>query len=282
MKCDWYPSNSIFLLIMIACVLISQNLFAIVGFNGNSISNKSNLAYISDDTLVATTNVFEIIVSGVDSILGNGIDEETHWRFTFDLPSNDTTLQIISALLTINLTPMDPLANNDGVWLRGCNCGQIDVGEHTLFEMYTFEAELLNTFPAQFILDSLLTSGGISLGYQDDATVSFAQLQLIIQSPTGVEDSHTSKIPKNYSLEQNYPNPFNPSTRIKYQVSSISHISLKVYDVLGNEIATLVNEEKPAGNYEVNFSAAKLSSGIYFYKLQAGSLVETKKMILLR
>ena len=94
---------------------------------------------------------------------------------------------------------------------------------------------------------------------------------------------------KNFHLEQNYPNPFNPSTSIRYTVPSVtlnevegSRVSLKVYDVLGNEVATLVNEEKPAGSYEVKFDAAGLSSGIYFYKLQAGSLVETKKMILMK
>lgn len=97
---------------------------------------------------------------------------------------------------------------------------------------------------------------------------------------TDVKDE--KQIPTEFTLLQNYPNPFNPSTSIKYRVSSISNVSLKVYDVLGNEVATLVNEEKSAGSYEVNFNAAGLSSGIYFYKLQAGSLVETKKMILIK
>lgn len=87
--------------------------------------------------------------------------------------------------------------------------------------------------------------------------------------------------PNTFLLEQNYPNPFNPSTRIQYQVSSITNVSLKVYDILGNEVASLVNEQKPAGSYEVEFDAANLAGGIYFYKLQAGSFVETKKMILL-
>ncbi|MEP0862683.1 MAG: T9SS type A sorting domain-containing protein, partial [Ignavibacterium sp.] len=88
----------------------------------------------------------------------------------------------------------------------------------------------------------------------------------------------------NFILEQNYPNPFNPSTKIKYVIPNgvRNLVTLKVYDVLGNEVATLVNEEKPAGIYEVEFNASKLSSGIYFYKLQAGSFVETKKMILLK
>jgi len=91
-----------------------------------------------------------------------------------------------------------------------------------------------------------------------------------------------------FSLEQNYPNPFNPSTKIKFTIpvtlSEVegSLVTLKVYDVLGNEVVTVVNEEKSAGSYEVEFSAAQLPSGIYFYQLQVGSFMETKKMILLR
>jgi hypothetical protein len=89
-------------------------------------------------------------------------------------------------------------------------------------------------------------------------------------------------LPGAFLLAQNYPNPFNPSTKINYQISQNDFVSLKVYNVLGNEVATLVNEVKPAGNYEVTFDARSLSSGTYFYKLQAGSFVETKKMMLLK
>jgi hypothetical protein len=85
-----------------------------------------------------------------------------------------------------------------------------------------------------------------------------------------------------YQLSQNFPNPFNPTTIIKYQIPKLSFVTLKVYDVLGNEIATLVNEEKPAENYEVEFNATNLPSGIYFYQLQIGSFVETKKMVLMK
>ena len=101
-------------------------------------------------------------------------------------------------------------------------------------------------------------------------------------SPVSVEDENTLQSPVTFNLYQNYPNPFNPTTKISWQSTVSSWQTLKVYDVLGNEVATLVNEEKPAGSYEVNFDAEGLSSGIYFYKLQAGSFVETKKMILLR
>jgi len=93
--------------------------------------------------------------------------------------------------------------------------------------------------------------------------------------------------PKEFVLYQNYPNPFNPSTVIKYEIPGQARndnvlVVLKVYDVLGNKVATLVNEDKLAGEYEVKFSAKGLPSGIYFYKLQAGSFIEIKKMILLK
>jgi len=98
---------------------------------------------------------------------------------------------------------------------------------------------------------------------------------------TGIENIGLD-FPEEFMLEQNYPNPFNPSTTIQYAIPDGGFVTLKVYDVLGNELATLVNEEKYIGSYEVDFTAAGLSSGIYFYKLQAGSFVETKKMILIR
>jgi hypothetical protein len=85
-----------------------------------------------------------------------------------------------------------------------------------------------------------------------------------------------------FSLNQNYPNPFNPSTKISWQSPIGSHQTLKVYDVLGNEVATLVDEYKTAGSYEVDFNATRLPSGVYFYKLQSGSFVESKKMIYLK
>jgi len=94
--------------------------------------------------------------------------------------------------------------------------------------------------------------------------------------------------PLKFSLEQNYPNPFNPVTSIHYAISSMQFVTLNVFDVLGKEIATLVNEEKPAGSYEVEFNsvetlhATSLPSGVYFYQLRAGDYIETKKMILLK
>ena len=95
-------------------------------------------------------------------------------------------------------------------------------------------------------------------------------------------NNSTKRIPVSYNLYQNYPNPFNPSTMIRYEIPKESFVSLKIYDVLGREVKTLVNEDKPAGSYEINFNAASLSSGIYFYRIKAGSFVQTKKLMLLK
>ncbi|MDX2128160.1 MAG: T9SS type A sorting domain-containing protein [Chloroherpetonaceae bacterium] len=88
--------------------------------------------------------------------------------------------------------------------------------------------------------------------------------------------------PTGYELAQNYPNPFNPATTIRYSVPSVENVSLKIYDVLGREVATLVNTRQTAGNYSVTFNAANLSSGVYFYRLQTGSFSTTRKMMLIK
>jgi len=99
-------------------------------------------------------------------------------------------------------------------------------------------------------------------------------------SVTGIEENPSR--PASFKLFDNYPNPFNPTTTISFSIPATGFTSLKVYDILGNEVATLVNEEKPAGNYEVRFDASSLSSGVYFYRLQAGEFINTKKMILMK
>ena len=89
-------------------------------------------------------------------------------------------------------------------------------------------------------------------------------------------------IPSEYELSQNYPNPFNPTTEIKFSIAKESVVTIKVYDILGKEITTLVNERKPAGIYSVNFNASNLSSGVYFYRMQSNSFTSTKKFVLLK
>jgi Secretion system C-terminal sorting domain/Carboxypeptidase regulatory-like domain len=98
---------------------------------------------------------------------------------------------------------------------------------------------------------------------------------------TSIDDNHGS-LPKAFVLSQNYPNPFNPTTTIKYEIPKAIFVSIKIYDLLGREVATLVNNERLAGKYEVKFDGSKLSSGIYFYRMQAGGFIDSKKLILLK
>src|SRR5690606_16931095 len=85
-----------------------------------------------------------------------------------------------------------------------------------------------------------------------------------------------------YSLAQNYPNPFNPTTKINYAIKEKGNVELKVFDLLGSEIATLINEEQNPGNYEVFFDASKLSSGVYLYTIKSGNFMQTRKMLLMK
>jgi hypothetical protein len=91
-----------------------------------------------------------------------------------------------------------------------------------------------------------------------------------------------AKLVDGYDLLQNYPNPFNPFTKIKYSIPYQQHVIIKVFNILGNEVATLVDEVKPGGTYEVEFNASGLTSGVYLYTLQAGEISETKRMILMK
>jgi hypothetical protein len=113
--------------------------------------------------------------------------------------------------------------------------------------------------------------------------------QAIVFDPVGVEDAEN--VPIEFALNQNYPNPFNPSTTIKYQIPSYTvipsgveggNVSLKVYDILGRELATLVNENQKPGYYEVEFDASAYATGIYIYELQAGEFLETRKMLMIK
>jgi len=123
-------------------------------------------------------------------------------------------------------------------------------------------------------------------GYIDELRIS----NTVREFTVGVEkDNHSAAIPQGFSLKQNYPNPFNPSTTIKFTVPNADtpymaslQVTLKIYDLLGREIQTLVNEAKPAGTYSVRFDASLLPSGVYFYKLTAGSFSDCKKLILIK
>lgn len=116
-------------------------------------------------------------------------------------------------------------------------------------------------------------SPAASGSYAEIDDLSFSILTDVNDESAGVND---------FSLEQNFPNPFNPSTRINYQIAKDNFVTLKVYDIIGNEVAALVNNQQPAGKYSVDFNSANLPSGVYLYRLQAGNYIQTRKMTLIK
>lgn len=98
----------------------------------------------------------------------------------------------------------------------------------------------------------------------------------------GRMSANNSEVITGYKLFQNYPNPFNPTTTISWQSPVSSHQTLKIYDILGNEVTTLVDEYKEAGRYTLNFDASRLSSGVYIYRITAGEFTDVKKMVILK
>jgi len=111
---------------------------------------------------------------------------------------------------------------------------------------------------------------------------AYRRIIINVNNNTGVESSKSDIIPKAFKLHQNFPNPFNSETVIEYEIPFNSFVTLKIYDILGQEIVSLVAKKQVAGKYQVKWNASSLPSGLYFYKLYAGRFKETKSMLLIR
>jgi len=192
-------------------------------------------------------------------------------------PPSDLTAQLV-----LNPNPLVKLIwqdNSDDEYIFKIlrkNGNPYDPGDYEIISRVSYNVtEYLDT---TVVFDSTYTYGVIAYNLRGDSDTSNTAT-IIIDPTTNV--NHIEKL-LTYSLRQNYPNPFNPTTKIKYQIPELSFVTLKIYDVLGNEIIVPVNEEKSSGSYEVDFNATNLPSGIYFYRLQAGNFVETKKMVLIK
>ena len=151
------------------------------------------------------------------------------------------------------------------------------------FQVFTnsvLNVEKAFTIQTEVMSPERLAKYGLLKNDSGDASDHFPKVtDYSFNIPTDVSDK---TIPNEFNLEQNYPNPFNPTTNIGFRISEGGFVTLKIYDVLGNEVATLVNENKPAGSYEVEFNGSNLPSGVYFYQLKAGNNIETKKLMLLK
>lgn len=189
-------------------------------------------------------------------------DKGANWNYTdHGLNNIDSSFYKV----TFSSDTLGYVLQYDGTILKTTNLGATWTRDTTYFGQYYFFAAGMNQNGKLFI--------GTSTGY-------------ILGEETPSDVNETSQIPNSFILEQNYPNPFNPSTKIHWQSPISSLQTLKIFDVLGNEIATLVNEWKPAGQYEIEFHSLvykqHLSSGVYYYRLIIGEQIKTKKMILIK
>ena len=210
--------------------------------------------------------------------VGNGRASLGSWGEIFR--STDGGINWISALEDGSVSSFNTIAfwDTNQIWVGGGShyhypgLGKILFGRDQ-GENWSTQGEFSNT-----IYDICFINSSTGWAVGDNGTI----LHTTNGGVSFVEEEQINEIPSGFLLSQNFPNPFNPSTKIKYSVPQTSNVVVKVFDILGNEIETLVNEEKSAGTYELMWNAANLPSGVYFYQLKAGDFVQTKKMILIK
>jgi len=260
----------------------------------NEINYKSSAVFDTEDWVeFYNPNNVAVDISG-----WNFLDEDTASQFTFPggsiIAGND---YLVLCRDTVMFKLLHPNLNKT---IGNISFGLSSNGDHIMLKDNFRNLVDEVTFSSSGFWASLPNGNGPTLSLVnpqlDNSLAESWKASGLYGTPGYLNDIYTKVegeddlLPGEFVLYQNYPNPFNPSTTIQFQAPNSSFVNLKVYDILGNEVATLVNEEKPAGTYEVEFSAkGGLASGIYFYKLQvypavsgAGIFIETKKLMLLK
>jgi hypothetical protein len=249
----------------------------------------NNSAFSFNPSLVASDSVVHVV--WFDDRDGNydiyykrstnsGLNWEADARLTNNAGNSETPTISVSGSI-VNVVWRDDRDSNSEIYYKRSTDGGTSWAEDTRLTNNISSSEapsVSGSGSSVHVVWHDNRDGNPEIYYKSDPTGNVTSIENLI-----------SELPEEFNLEQNYPNPFNPSTKIRYSIPSVtlsgvewSRVQLKVYDVLGNEVATLINEEKPAGSYEVEFNASELSSGIYFYKLQAGSFIQIRKMILVK
>lgn len=225
-----------------------------VGYPGNGIGQSFPSISISEDgnVLYAVWTGPEMTGSEIDTAVGGLMWSDLYHAWSF---------------------------NGGNTWTYG----GVLAGEKNVSENFGHAAQHLRKEGTDYVADIVylkdLSAGGFVFS-EGTATLNPIMYKTFKLTPTDVND--VNPLVNSFSLEQNYPNPFNPATTIKYTIPEKDFVTIKIYDVLGKEVASLVNTIKDAGSYEIQFNAKNLSSGMYLYSIQAGKYNATKKMILMK
>ena len=242
--------------------------------------------YGGDRTFYDPSQVLDFIGIGGNFLLatrlgGNFFSTELRNYCGITLMSGDSQVNELIAL-DDSLTNMTALANHTLIHFAQLDTSSVAIP--------IFDDNVATNWIAGFRIQKDNDGGFVYIAgrpYRYDNTSSFQNYDYIIDNwlnfiPVSVEDESESGLVKSYQLNQNYPNPFNPSTIISYSIPNPGFVTLKVYDMLGREVQTLVNKFQSAKTYSISFDASDLSSGVYLYKLQAGDFLESRKMILIK
>ena len=195
----------------------------------------------------------------------------TMWKFDAAPWSNNTVIMTTGTTGTSSTTWWTPASPNP--------CYTYDPATDTYTAKVSLATPVLGAYLGSVKIGTGTWKCIVASGYTGTAAIT--NTQIFTESPSGVITTN-NQVPTTYALSQNYPNPFNPTTKISFALPKSGFVTLKIYDVMGREVSTLVNEYKTANNYSVEFNAATLSSGIYFYKINADGFTDIKKMMLVK
>ncbi|HVN49416.1 MAG TPA: T9SS type A sorting domain-containing protein [Bacteroidota bacterium] len=268
---NWSPVDSGLTSIYIQTLAVSgSNLYAGTTYNGVFLSTNNGTTWAQVDSGMTDTMVTSLAVIGTSIFAG------TNSGGVFLTTNNGISWSAVDSGLTnarIQALTVSSNGTNSGNIFAGTNGGGVFLSTNNGTSWNAIDNGLTNPFISVLAASSTtLYAGTYGSG------VWSRPLSDII---TGIARTPAQE-PRTFSLAQNFPNPFNPSTTIAFSIPSKSHVTLKIYDILGREVATLINSDVSAGSHTQQWNASNFSSGIYFYRLQAGSLNQTKKLLLLR
>ena len=259
---NWTPANLTNQTVT-ALTTLNTNLFAGT-YNGIFLSTNLGQNWITVNNGLSNYTIRALAVSGINIYAGtnSGIYISTNNGLNWNNISNEFTSQSILSVITYDSSVFVGTYSN-GIYMTSNNGNNWIQKNQGFSQIYHFKA--------LYIYSNYIFAG------TSGASVWRRSLSEII----GIQPI-SSIVPDKFSLSQNYPNPFNPTTNIKYQIKNNSFVTLKVYDILGKEIATLVNEKLKPGEYESTFDGSSFSSGIYFYRLTCGDFTQTNRMVLIK
>ena len=246
-----------------------------------SLTNTINKIYLMNDTTTSLnfTDSIGYIRISVPVIAPNSSNSVVVFDIS-GIPTASTQYVKVTSITIKGQSGLKIIYNNGDSLQMSTTLLPTNASDKTV--TWTVSDTTLATISATGLLTAKRNGKDTVLATANDGSDIQGKLVITISGQTGIDDHHGQSLPRTMVLEQNYPNPFNPTTIISFTLPSTSFVSLKIFDALGREVSTLLSEELSAGIYSQQWNASDFPSGIYFYRLQAGSFAETKKLILLK